>query len=156
MGDRTIDRADDLRAAVAHVRAANCRAATLIVPRRLGPGEAAAWRGEPRIRCVMAPGPLPDATDDRLIPMPDGGLAGALGGAEGVPVLVARWPMLRLTTVLALVGRGRLSLVCFRAPAYVRLSVGAILLWFIADCALALSAARGGIWLQRLYQRLSG
>ena len=155
MDERLIDGVDDLTAAVEHVRAANYRAATLIVPRRISPGEAASWREEPRIRCVIALGPPPDASDDRFELMPENGLAGAIARARGVPVLAAPWPMLRLSTVISLLRRGHFSLAYRSGSTYVRLSIGAIMLWFIADCALWLTAARGGTRAQTLYRRLS-
>src|SRR5215467_1253883 len=112
MGDQTIDGADDLAAAVGHVRDANYRAATLIVPRQLTAAEAMVWRGEPRIGRVFAATPLPSVPDGRLQPIPQGGLVGAIGHADGVPVLAAPWPMLRLSSVFALLRRGKLSLAC--------------------------------------------
>jgi glycosyltransferase involved in cell wall biosynthesis len=154
--DRAInDPTDDLAAAVHHVRAARYRAATLIIPRRIAADGVAAWRGEPRIRRVMAAPPLPDTDDRRLMALPNGGLAGAFARADGVPVLLAPWSILRLPAVFMLLRRGKFSLVCRRGAGYTRVTIGTLALWFIADVALWLTAARGGSRAQGLYRRLS-
>jgi len=155
MAPQLIECADDLAAAVEHVRVANYHAATLIVPRPLAAGEVSGWRGEPRIRRVIAASPLPDVDDQRLRRMPENGLSGAVAQADGVPVVVAAWQMLRLPAFVALLRRGKFSLVCRRGPAYERVTVGAALMWMVADCVLWLSAARGGTLAQRLYRRLA-